>query len=72
MDSTLQELSDLLCLKYPPSHQCMYGLARLNIKSQCTHRRFRRDLDDSEREKIFSLLKSWNTSVITNSNTIKV
>jgi hypothetical protein len=49
-------LSDLLCLRYPPSHQCMYGLKRLNIKSQCIHRNFRRDWDDIEKEKIKTLL----------------
>ena len=56
MDSTLQELSDLLCLKYTPSHACMYGLKRLNITSKCIDHRLRRDWTISEKTKIKTLL----------------
>ena len=42
MENHLQELSDLVCIKFPPSHKCMYGLAQLNIKSQHIHHKLRR------------------------------
>ena len=56
MDSTLQELRDLVCIKFPPSHKCMYGLARLNIKSQHIHHKLRRDWTEKEKEKIQDIL----------------
>ena len=56
MDSTLQELCDLVCIKFPPSHKCMYGLAQLNIKSKCVHHKLRRDWTEKEKEKIQDIL----------------
>lgn len=56
MDSTLQELSDLLCLRYSPTHYCAYGLRRLNIKSKCISHTIRRDWTVVEKAKIKTLL----------------
>ena len=56
MENHLQELSDLVCIKFPPSHKCMYGLARLNIKSKCVNHKLRRDWTEKEKEKIQDIL----------------
>ena len=56
MDSTLQELSDLVCLRFPSYDPCIYGIRQLNIKSKCVYRKLRRDWTEKERAKIKTLL----------------
>jgi len=56
MDSTLQELSDLICVRFPSYDLCMYGIRRLNINSKPINAKLRRDWNNIEQEKIKCLL----------------
>jgi hypothetical protein len=56
MDSTLQELCDLMCIRFPLNDVCIYGIRQMKIESKCIPRRQRRDWNDIERETIKKLL----------------
>ena len=53
----MQELSDLLCIRYSPSSPVAYGLRRLKIYSKCVPAPFRRDWTRAERRRIKELLQ---------------
>ena len=56
MDPTLQELSDLVCLKYALYNKCMYGMRKLNTKSKSVNHKLRRDWTRAEKNKMIELL----------------
>ena len=56
MEKELQELSDLVCVRFPPSHKCLYGLIQLKYRSVIIHRKKRHDWTEQEKEKIKNLL----------------
>ena len=56
MDHILQELSDLVCLKYALHDKCMYGIRQLNIKSKSVNHKLRRDWTQDEKNIMIELL----------------
>ena len=56
MEVQMKELSLLLCLRYQPSHKCMYPIERMGIKSPFIHRKLRRDWTADEKQRIIELM----------------
>ena len=57
MDNLLQELTDILCSVYYPSHKLLYPMRRLNIKGlRISKSRRKKELDSTDKENIRNLL----------------
>ena len=56
MDSTLQELSDIVSLRFSSYDPCLYGMRVLGVKSKRVSYKHRRDWTEEEKSKIKELL----------------
>lgn len=56
METTLQELGNLLCIKFTANHHCLYGFKRLNVKVVGIHHSYRRELTLIEKARIRTLI----------------
>jgi hypothetical protein len=56
MEVHIQELSLLLCLRYTPSHNCMFPIQQMGIRSPRIHKTLRRDWTNDEKKRIRELL----------------
>ena len=56
MDHILQELSDMVSLRFSSYDPCLYGMRVLGVKSKCVSHKLRRDWTCAEKSKIKELL----------------
>ena len=56
MEVQMKELSLLLFLRYQPSHNCMFPLQQMGIRSPFINKKLRRDWTGDEKNRIRELL----------------
>ena len=56
MESELRELSNLCLIKFTASHECLYGMERLDVKGKREYRGKKREWDTLEKKRILVLL----------------